>query len=136
MTYRIQIPGPNQASRSQSLGVGRYRLDLHMQAGAFKFRSQDGQPRCQGHRNRIMKKLLTYGLAALLMTVTALAQSLHRIKDDVLAAYSKEDFSEMMAMYAIKDTDAVKKMVSEGKVVGLRKGRSVFGERRYARQYG
>jgi hypothetical protein len=37
-----------------------------------------------------MKKLLTYGLAALLMTVTALAQSLHRIKDDVLAAYSKE----------------------------------------------
>jgi hypothetical protein len=31
-----------------------------------------------------MKKLLTYGLAALLMTVTALAQSLHRIKVDLV----------------------------------------------------
>ena len=75
-----------------------------------------------------MKKLLTYGLAALLMTVTALAQSLHRIKDDVLAAYSKEDFSTMMDLYALKDTDAVKKMVSEGKVVGLRKGAEVYLE--------
>ena len=28
----------------------------------------------------------------------------------------------MMDMYAIQDTDAVKQMVSEGKVVGLRKG--------------
>ena len=75
-----------------------------------------------------MKKLLTCGFAVLLMTVTALAQSLHRIKDDVLAAYSKEDFSTLMAMYAIKDTDAVKKMVSEGKVVGLRKGALVYLE--------
>jgi hypothetical protein len=75
-----------------------------------------------------MKTLLTYGLAALLMTVTALAQSLHRIKDDVLAAYSKDDFSTMMDLYAIKDTDAVKKMVSEGKVVGLRKGAEVYLE--------
>jgi len=75
-----------------------------------------------------MKKLLTYGLAALLMTVTALAQSLHKINDDVLGAYSKEDFSEMMAMYAIEDTDAVKEMVSKGKVVGLRKGALVYLE--------
>ena len=39
---------------------------------------------------------------------------LHRINNDVLAAYSKEDFTEMMDMYAIHDTDAVKQMVSEG----------------------
>jgi len=47
---------------------------------------------------------------------------LHRINNDVLGAYSKEDFTELMDMYAIHDTDAVKQMVSEGKVVGLRKG--------------
>ena len=34
----------------------------------------------------------------------------------------------MMAMYAIHDTDAVKQMVSEGKVVGLRKGALVYLE--------
>jgi hypothetical protein len=51
---------------------------------------------------------------------------LHRINDDVLATYSKEDFTEMMDMYAIQDTDAVKQMVSEGKVVGLRKGALVL----------
>jgi hypothetical protein len=53
---------------------------------------------------------------------------LHRINNDVLAAYSKEDFTEMMDMYAIQDTDAVKQMVSEGKVVGLRKGALVYLE--------
>ena len=53
---------------------------------------------------------------------------LHRINNDVLAAYSKEDFTEMMDMYAIHDTDAIKQMVSEGKVVGLRKGALVYLE--------
>ena len=53
---------------------------------------------------------------------------LHRINNDVLATYSKEDFTEMMSMYAIHDTDAVKQMVSEGKVVGLRKGALVYLE--------
>ena len=53
---------------------------------------------------------------------------LHRINKDVLAAYSKEDFSKMMDMYAIHDTDAVKQMVSEGKVVGLRQGALVYLE--------
>jgi hypothetical protein len=47
---------------------------------------------------------------------------LRRINNDVLAAYSKEDFAEMMDLYRIQDTDGVKQMVSEGKVVGLRKG--------------
>jgi hypothetical protein len=70
----------------------------------------------------MMKQVLIYALAAHLMTVIALAQSLHRINNDVLAAYSKEDFIELMDMYAIHDTDAVKQMVSEGKVVGLHKG--------------
>ena len=51
---------------------------------------------------------------------------LHRINNDVLATYSKEDFTQMMSMYAIHDTDAVKQMVSEGKVVGLRKGSLVY----------
>jgi hypothetical protein len=46
----------------------------------------------------------------------------------VLAAYSKEDFGEMMDLYRIQDTDAVKQMVSEGKVVGLRKGALVYVE--------
>ena len=53
---------------------------------------------------------------------------LHKINNDVLAAYSKEDFIEMMDMYAIHDTDAVKQMVSEGKVVGLRQGALVYLE--------
>jgi Superinfection immunity protein len=53
---------------------------------------------------------------------------LHKINNDVLAAYSKEDFTEMMDMYAIHDTDAVKQMVSEGKVVGLRRGALVYLE--------
>ena len=53
---------------------------------------------------------------------------LHRINNDVLAAYSKEDFTEMMAMYAIQNTDGVKQMVSQGKVVGLRKGALVYLE--------
>jgi len=53
---------------------------------------------------------------------------LRRINKDVLGAYSKEDFTEMMDMYAIQDTDAVKQMVSAGKVVGLRKGVLVFLE--------
>ena len=53
---------------------------------------------------------------------------LHRINNDVLGAYSKEDFAEMMDMYRIQDTDAVKQMVSEGKVVGLRKGALVYLE--------
>jgi cell division septation protein DedD len=53
---------------------------------------------------------------------------LHRINNDVLAAYSKEDFAEMMDLYRIQDTDAVKQMVSEGKVVGLRKGALVYVE--------
>jgi hypothetical protein len=59
---------------------------------------------------------------------TPKAGPLHRINNDVLATYSKEDFAEMMAMYAIHDTDAVKQMVSEGKVVGLRKGALVYLE--------
>ena len=53
---------------------------------------------------------------------------LHSINNDVLATYSKEDFTEMMDMYGIQDTDAVKQMVSEGKVVGLRKGALVYLE--------
>ena len=53
---------------------------------------------------------------------------LHRINNDVLAAYSKEDFTEMMDLYRIQDTDGVKQMVSEGKVVGLRKGALVYLE--------
>jgi hypothetical protein len=53
---------------------------------------------------------------------------LYRINNDVLGAYSKEDFTEMIDMYAIHDTDAVKQMVSEGKVVGLRKGTLVYLE--------
>jgi hypothetical protein len=53
---------------------------------------------------------------------------LHRINNDVLGAYSKEDFAEMMDMYRIQDTDAVRQMVSEGKVVGLRKGALVYLE--------
>ena len=53
---------------------------------------------------------------------------LYRINNDVLGAYSKEDFTEMIDMYAIQDTDAVKQMVSEGKVVGLRKGTLVYLE--------
>jgi hypothetical protein len=75
-----------------------------------------------------MEKVLTSALVALLMTATALALSLHRIKEDVLAAYSKEDFSEMMSMLAIHDTHAVKEMVDHGKVVGLRKGSEVYLE--------
>jgi len=59
---------------------------------------------------------------------TTKPSQLHRINNDVLAAYSKEDFIEMMDMYAIQDTDAVKQMVSEGKVVGLRKGALVYLE--------
>src|SRR6476620_7274382 len=39
---------------------------------------------------------------------------LRRINDDVLAAYSKEDFVEMMDLYRIQDTAGVKQMVSEG----------------------
>jgi hypothetical protein len=53
---------------------------------------------------------------------------LHEINNDVLGAYSKEDFTLMMDMYAIHDTDAVKQMVSEGKIVGLRKGALVYLE--------
>ena len=53
---------------------------------------------------------------------------LRRINNDVLAAYSKEDFAEMMDLYRIQDTDGVKQMVSEGKVVGLRKGAEVYLE--------
>ena len=53
---------------------------------------------------------------------------LHRINNDVLAAYSKEDFTEMIDMYAIQNTDGVKQMVSQGKVVGLRKGALVYLE--------
>jgi len=53
---------------------------------------------------------------------------LRRINDDVLAAYSKEDFVEMMDLYRIQDTAGVKQMVSEGKVVGLRKGALVYLE--------
>ena len=53
---------------------------------------------------------------------------LRRINNDVLAAYSKEDFAEMMDLYGIQDTDGVKQMVSEGKVVGLRKGALVYLE--------
>ena len=53
---------------------------------------------------------------------------LHRINNDVLAAYSKEDFAEMMDLYRIQDPDGVKQMVSEGKVVGLRKGALVYLE--------
>jgi hypothetical protein len=41
----------------------------------------------------------------------------------------------MMGMYTIQNTDAVKQMVSEGKVVGPRKGAfSVFGGRRLVRR--
>ena len=54
--------------------------------------------------------------------------ALHKINNDVLGAFSKEDFTEMMDMYAIHDTDAVKQMVSEGKVVGLRQGALVYLE--------
>jgi hypothetical protein len=73
-----------------------------------------------------MEKVLTSALVALLMTATAMALSLHRIKEDVLAAYSKEDFSEMMSMLTIHDTHAVKQMVDQGKVVGLRRGSEVY----------
>jgi hypothetical protein len=59
---------------------------------------------------------------------TAKPGQLHRINNDVLGAYSKEDFTVMMDMYAIHDTDAVKQMVSEGKVVGLHKGAFVYLE--------
>jgi hypothetical protein len=59
---------------------------------------------------------------------TTKPSQLHKINNDVLAAYSKEDFTEMMDMYAIRDTDAVKQMVSEGKVVGLRKGALAYLE--------
>ena len=38
---------------------------------------------------------------------------LYRINNDVLGAYSKEDFAEMMDLYRIQDTDGVKQMVSE-----------------------
>jgi cell division septation protein DedD len=55
-------------------------------------------------------------------------EPLRRINKDVLGAYSKEDFTEMMDMYAIQNTDGVKQMVSEGKVVGLRKGVLVYLE--------
>ena len=75
-----------------------------------------------------MKRPLTYTLVAIFLTVTGLAQSLHRIKEDVLAAYSKADFTEMMSMYAIHNTEAVKQMVDEGKVVGIRKGSEVYLE--------
>jgi hypothetical protein len=75
-----------------------------------------------------MKRPLTYILVAMFFGVTGLAQSLHRIKDDVLAAYSKADFTEMMSMFAIHDTKAVKQMVDEGKVVGIRKGSEVYLE--------
>jgi hypothetical protein len=41
----------------------------------------------------------------------------------------------MMGMYTIQNTDAVKQMVSEGKVVAPRKGAfSVFGGRRLVRR--
>ena len=62
------------------------------------------------------------------LSPTAKASLLHIVNHDVLAAYSKEDFTEMMDMYGIQDTDAVKQMVSEGKVVGLRKGAQVYLE--------
>jgi hypothetical protein len=47
---------------------------------------------------------------------------LRKINKDVLGAYSKEDLTEMLDLYAIQDIDGVKQMVSQGKVVGLRKG--------------
>jgi hypothetical protein len=75
-----------------------------------------------------MKRAVTCILVAIFLTVTGLAQSLHRIKDDVLAAYSKADFTEMMSMFAIHDTKAVKQMVDAGKVVGIRKGSEVYLE--------
>jgi hypothetical protein len=53
---------------------------------------------------------------------------LHRINNDVLGAYSKEDFTVMLDMYTIHDTDAVKQMASEGKIVGLHKGALVYLE--------
>ena len=67
-------------------------------------------------------------MVALSLTATALAQSLHKLREDVLGAYSKEDFSEMMSMFEIHDTQAVKAMVDKGKVVGLRKGSEVYLE--------
>jgi hypothetical protein len=37
-------------------------------------------------------------------------------------------FTEMMGMFAIHDTEAVKSMVDKGKVVGFRKGSEVYLE--------
>jgi hypothetical protein len=76
-----------------------------------------------------MKNVLICALAALSVTAAAVAQSLHKIREDVLGAYSKEDFSEMMSMFAIHDTEAVKALVDKGKVVGLRKGSEVYLDR-------
>jgi hypothetical protein len=75
-----------------------------------------------------MKRPLTYILVALFLAVTGLADSLHRIKEDVLGAYSKADYTEMMSMFAIHDTKAVKQMVDQGKVIGIRKGSEVYLE--------
>ena len=75
-----------------------------------------------------MDKVLTSALVALLMTATAMALSLHRIKEDVLAASSKEYFSEMMSMLTLHNMHAVKELVDQGKVVGLRKGSEVYLE--------
>jgi len=72
-----------------------------------------------------MKKLLTYGLAALLITATVLAQSVHKIKDDVLGADSKQDFSEMIRMLKDNDKDGLKEMVRQGKLIWLDYGQEV-----------
>ncbi|HYY29968.1 MAG TPA: hypothetical protein VE860_18640 [Chthoniobacterales bacterium] len=75
-----------------------------------------------------MNKVLACALVVLSITATTPAQSLHKIREDVLAAYSKEDYTEMMSMFAIHDTQAVKSMVDKGKVVGIRKGSEVYLE--------
>jgi hypothetical protein len=47
-------------------------------------------------------------IALLSITATTLAQSLHKIREDVLAAYSKEDFTEMMSILDVAEHDAAR----------------------------
>ena len=50
MTYHVQIPGPNQASRSQSLGVGIIVVRLVITDGRALTIRRDTRPE-QIHRN-------------------------------------------------------------------------------------
>jgi uncharacterized sporulation protein YeaH/YhbH (DUF444 family) len=59
------------------------------------------------------------------MTVAALAQSLHTIKDDVLAADSKQDFSQMLRLLKDNNKGAIQEMVRQGKLIWLDYGQEV-----------